>query len=68
MRLGLYRDYTITTSAIERAVQGPGQAARHHPRMVSRNPMLKRQNEGGDVEAGDVAFQVDQGEERLAEE
>ena len=39
MRLGFYRDYSVTTSAINRALQGPGKCDQQHHGMVFSNPL-----------------------------
>jgi hypothetical protein len=53
MRLGFYRDYTITTSAIEKVLQGTNDGARQHPGTVAQNPMAFKKG-GGDLEVGDA--------------
>jgi hypothetical protein len=62
MRLGFYRDYTITTSAIDRALQGTNDGARQHPGTVAQKPMtFKRGSKGGeDLEVGDGEKKIDE--------
>jgi len=56
MRLGFYRDYSTPTSAINRALQDPGQSqARHqHYEIAFRDPTTSANEVGGDPEAGNA--------------
>jgi hypothetical protein len=55
MRLGFYRDYTITTSAIEKVLQGTNDGARQHLGTVAQNPTaFKKGLKGEDLEVGDA--------------
>jgi len=54
MRLGFYQDYSTPTSAINKALQNPGQPQQQHHAIAFRNPTTSANQAGGDPEAGDL--------------
>jgi hypothetical protein len=56
MRFGYYRDYSITSSVIEMAVQRPAQSSQPHREIVFNSSTSTKQLDAGrDLESGNVS-------------
>jgi hypothetical protein len=54
MRLGFYQDYTISTFAINKAINVPSTKSAQHPELMFQHPSPSAKFQGGDLEAGDI--------------
>ena len=58
VRFGFYQDYTITTSMIDRALQGSGQSAHPQHAIVLEQPTSMKLEDRGDLEAESLEREI----------